>query len=156
MLTRQNEILLKVMEQLNGVSKIEALDILQKVEELLFEFESPIQIHLINTILKTSAVQNGHIVSTEHGYCYLEDDCYWIKVYRPLTRSKRYTYYFIPLESHEPLLFDNEGIINAFRGTPIEPRIKAFIKDHHVTKRNRTTGRLVLIELLDKIDANRY
>ncbi|WP_271785507.1 hypothetical protein, partial [Aquimarina algiphila] len=68
--------------QFDGMSKIEVYDILQKIESLLLDFSTPIQFTEIKNALEASSRKDNVTAVDEYGYCYLEDECQYLKIYK--------------------------------------------------------------------------
>ena len=156
MTTYQDKILKKCVKQFDGMTKIDAYDILYKIESLLIEESSPIEYKSIEkTIEKAYDIKNVLPVGS-HSYCYLEDQCHYMQIYT--FRSEYPTFlggertYFTIYNNYQMMPFDNKAVKEAFKDTNIGYILDDFLKDNHVKKRNTKTNRFVLLELFDQID----
>ncbi|WP_281989692.1 hypothetical protein [Aquimarina aggregata] len=153
MITYQEKIMQNVIRQFDGVSKLDAYDILHKIESLLIDFSTPIQCKEI----KKSILSTAEITPIkDSGYCYLEDECQYLSVYNlkslfPSLFGIENLYFTLPCQ-YELIAFDNRNIEEVFSNTHLKAVIKHFLKKNHVRKRNPKTKRLLLLELLDTID----
>lgn len=159
MLTYQDEILQKVLKQFDGLAKIDAYDLLQKVEILLQGQKSPIEYRCIRKELDQQFFKNEMITIGKSGYCYLVDYCYFIKIYKfrsvffPITTSNNL--YYTLYHDYKMKRLTNRNIIETFQNTHLRYVIHHFIKDNNVSKKNSKTKRLLLLELLDQVDSER-
>ena len=159
MLTYQDEILQKVLKQFDGLAKIDAYDLLQKVEILLQGQKSPIEYRCVIKELDKQFFKNEMITIGKSGYCYLMDYCHFIKVYEfrsaffPFT--KRNNLYYTLYHDYKMKRLTNKNIIETFENTHLRYVIHHFLKDNQVQKKNSKTNRLLLLELLDQVDPKR-
>ncbi len=156
MFTYEDKILQKVVKQLDGLTKLEAYDILHKVEALLVNFNTPIQFKNIKTSIESS-YQKGNIIGVDnYGYCYLEDRCHYINIYKITSIFPEFlvgeNLYFTVPGQYELVAFDNRNLEETFCNMHLTTVIHQFLKNNHAKKRNPRTKRLLLLELLDKID----
>ncbi|WP_271784934.1 hypothetical protein [Aquimarina algiphila] len=156
MITYQDKIVQNITKQFDGMSKIEVYDILQKIESLLLDFNTPIQFKEIKNALETSSRKNNVTAVDEYGYCYLDDCCQYLNIYKikslfPTFLGGESLYFTIPGQ-YELIHYDNRNIEEAFSNMHLEPIVSHFLKYNPVKKRNPKTKRLLLLELFDQID----
>ncbi|KAA1244504.1 hypothetical protein [Aquimarina sp. RZ0] len=156
MLPYEDDILQKVLRQLDGITKLEALDILHKIEILLKDQRSPIEYRNLKQAQNRLFLKNAMIPIGKNGYCYLIDYCHFIKVYQfqsifPCFHSMKSLYY---TQYNEPTVqfLNNKNIEETFNGTHLKYVIREFLKDNKAKDRNSKTNRLLLLELLDQVD----
>lgn len=154
MISYEKRILLRIIEQLDGLSKYEAYDILQQTEMLINNFKNPIQSNEIkNFFLKEENIISKMIYNK--GPYELEDQCHYLSIYRLKTENGHTTdpdMYFRLSKDGEFHLYNAEILQAAFNHTHLKYSISHFIKDNNILKRNSKTDRLLLLELLDQID----
>ncbi len=156
MLTYQDEILQKVLKQFDGLTKIDAYDLLQKVEVLLQGQKSPIEYQCIKNELSKQFFNKEMIAIGKSGYCYLMDYCHFIKIYEfrsvffPFTT--RNNLFYTLSQDYKMKRLTNKNIIETFENTHLRYVIDYFLKDNRVHKKNSKTNRLLLLELLDQVD----
>ncbi|WP_027392959.1 hypothetical protein [Aquimarina latercula] len=159
MITYEDEILQKVLKQFDGLAKIDAYDLLQKVEILLQGQKSPIEYRSIRKELDKQFFKNEMITIGKSGYCYLVDYCHFIKIYKfksaffPFTT--RNSFYYTLYHDYKMKQLTNKNIIETFKNTHLRYVIHHFLKDNRVQKKNSKTNRLLLLELLDEVDPER-
>lgn len=147
------------MQHFEGMQKIEVFDLLHKMEILLFYTSSPITkdsiIQIINSGLDGSrdvdpfqftVLPNGNfcefIGSNDWLHIYQENKRGWMK-WSPFT-----TYYFktkyAPLEL---LPLTKKKLLENLENTPEVSKVVIFLKQHRVSKKNKKTDRLLLLDL---------
>ncbi|MBQ4818859.1 hypothetical protein [Aquimarina sp. MMG016] len=155
----ENYSLYKIMQHFEGMQKIEVFDLLHKMEILLFYTSSPITkdsiIQIINSGLDGSrdvdpfqftVLPNGNfcefIGSNDWLHIYQENKRGWMK-WSPFT-----TYYFktkyAPLEL---LPLTKKKLLENLENTPEVSKVVIFLKQHRVSKKNKKTDRLLLLDL---------
>lgn len=160
MLTHQDHMIQKVLQLFDGMTKIEAFDILHQIEILLNEQTSPIQFNRIKMAQEKLFLKNAILPVGNQGYCYLIDDCNYLKVYEfkstvPTFITGKTIYYTLPNE-HKLKPLTNQNMEDTFKNTHLKYVILQFLKDNKVSKRNSRTKRLLLMELLDQIDPKNF
>ncbi|KAA1239371.1 hypothetical protein [Aquimarina sp. RZ0] len=160
MLAHEDEILQKVLKQFDGIPKIEAFDILHKIEILLKDQQSPIQYKDIKNKEEQSFIKNAVVPIGKSGYCYLIDYCHFIKVYKfksiyPCFSAMGFLYYAVYNEPTVHFL-NKKNIEETFKDTYLKYVIREFLKDNKVKDRNSKTNRLLLLELLDQVDPEHH
>ena len=81
MITYEHKILQKVLKQFDGMTKIDAFDLLQKIEVLLQGQSSPIQYEHLKMKMDKNFIQNAVVPIGNSGYCYLVDSSHRLKIY---------------------------------------------------------------------------
>ncbi len=156
MITYQEKIVQNITRQFDGMSKIEVYDILQKIESLLLDFSTPIQFTEIKNALEASSRKDNVTAVDEYGYCYLEDECQYLKIYKIKSLFSDFlggeSLYFTIPGQYELIHYDNRNIEEAFCNMHLAPIVSHFLKCNHAKKRNPKTKRLLLLELFDQID----
>ncbi|WP_299244088.1 hypothetical protein [uncultured Aquimarina sp.] len=152
--TYQEKIIANIIDQLDGLAKIEAFDLLQKIEGLLLDHPSPINATVFKKAARIEFMVKNAVSIGDREYCYLEDSCQFLWVYNYSNteiQSKEQLYFSLP-NTHEVNILDDNSLLECFKGSIIEKIIYEFIQTHLVVDRNPKTGRLLLLELLDKVD----
>jgi len=156
MLNYRDKTVLKVLKQMEGMSKIEAYDILQEIEILLCDQPSPISYEIIKEHQLQIAIKNNISSLMEHGYSYLMDSCQFLNVYCFTSNLPKFlggeSVYFTLKKNHNLIPLDRHNLKQTFMHTALKTIIDQFLLKHHAQKKNPKTGRLVLLELLDTID----
>ena len=157
MMTYEDKITLDVLKRFDGMSKIDVYDILHKIESLLLDTNTPIAYKTIKDRLEKNQFAKKSITAIDkNGYCYLEDHCQFMSVYR--IKSVFPTIlggsglFFTPREYYRLIPYTNEALQKAFSNTHLEVIINHFLKHHSAKQRNPKTKRLLLIELFNQID----
>ncbi|WP_062062577.1 hypothetical protein [Aquimarina longa] len=154
--TYQEKTILSVIKLFDGMYTYQVYDILQKIEELLCDYTSPIPYKDIKHAIETTSKKD--VITTIHSYgCYsLEDECQYIKIYTisPLlpTFLGEESIYFTTPKHPELTPYTNAEVQKTFANTHLEPILTHFFKTNNAKKRNPKTKRLILLELLDRID----
>ena len=156
MISYEHKILQKVLKQFDGMTKIDAFDLLQKIEVLLQGQSSPIQYEHLKMKMNKNFIQNAVVPIGNSGYCYLVDSSHRLKIYefRSLLSVGFLgkTLYYNTTNNHKLLPFTNENIKNTFDQTNLRYIIRQFLEENKVRKKNSKTKRLLLLELLDMVD----
>lgn len=156
MITHEEKVVQNVVKQFDGMSKLEAYDILLKIEMLLQDFSTPIQFKEIKKSID-DLYRKEHITAIDtYGYCYLEDQCQYMKVYKikslfPACFGGESLYFTVRGE-FELTSYTNQNIEDAYNNTHLEAIVSDFLQNSNAKKRNPKTKRLILLELLDHID----
>ena len=156
MISYEDKILQKVLKQFDGMTKIEAFDVLHKIEVLLNGQQSPIQYEYLKMTLDKQFLKNAILPIGNQGYCFLSDYCQYLKVYEfkpstPISILGSSLYYSLS-NKQELIPLRNQNIKDSFKNTHLKYIIQQFLKDNNVKKRNSKTKRLLLLELLDQVD----
>ncbi len=156
MTTYQDKVLKKCMKQFDGMTKIDAYDILHKIETLLIGQESPIEFKSIEKTIENSYDLKNILPINSSTYCYLEDECYYINVYTFKSKYPPFLgggdRYFTLRNGYKMFPFDNKHIEEVFESMNIGYIIREFLKENNVRSRNPKTNRFLLLELFDQID----
>ncbi|WP_103072678.1 hypothetical protein [Aquimarina sediminis] len=156
MITHEEKIIQNVVRQFDGMLKIEVYDILYKIESLLSGFSSPIQFKQIKKSIDNTIDKEHFIAIDAYGYCYLEDECQYLKVFRiksllPVCLGGELLYFTTPGQ-YELTSYTNQNLEETFSNMHLQTIIAQFLKYNNAKKRNPKTRRLLLLELLDQID----
>lgn len=159
MISYEDKVLQKVLKQFDGMTKIEAFDVLHKIEVLLNGQQSPIQYEYLKMTLDKQFLQNAVLPVGNQGYCFLSDYCQYLKVYEfkptiPINILGSSWYYSLS-NKQELIPLTNQNVKSTFSDTHLKYIIQQFLKDNNVQKRNSKTKRLLLLELLDQVDPQR-
>ena len=147
----------KILTQFEGMPKIEVFDILHKIEVLLYYARGPLTRATIKNMLDAEVVTDQEIdpfhftILPNGNFCEFIDSNCWLHIYkeqkRGLWRLPVFdTYYFktkyAPLEL-VPLTRKNlsNHLENKWEATPV----KAFLKTHHPTDRDKRTGKFLVL-----------
>ncbi|MEW7278826.1 hypothetical protein ABW636_09535 [Aquimarina sp. 2201CG1-2-11] len=156
MITYEDKIILDVLKRFDGMHKIDAYDILHKIEIVLADLGSPIAYNSIKKKLEITQTKNNIVAINKGGYCYLEDHCHFISVYR--IKSVFPTFlggsglFFTTREQYRLIPYTDKEVRKAFDTTHIKIIVCNFLNHHTAKKRNPKTKRLLLLELFDQID----
>ncbi|WP_062055984.1 hypothetical protein [Aquimarina longa] len=156
MITHQEKTIQNVIKLFDGMYKYEVYDILQKIEELLLNFASPIQFKEIKQAIETRFKKEPITAVDSYGYCYLDDECQYMKIYKikscfPIFLGGESTYFTTTI--HQELTpYTTDDLQEAFMGTHLEIVLQHFLKHTNPKNRNPKTKRLLLLEYLDQID----
>ncbi len=156
MITHEEKIVQNVVKQFDGMSKIEAYDILHRIEGLLHDFSTPIQFTEIKKALDNSYMSTNITPIDDYGYCCLEDQCQYLSIYKiksifPAFLGGEPLYFTVPGQ-YELIAYTNRNIEETFCNMHLEVLVHYFLKNNNVKKRNPKTKRLLLLELFDQID----
>ncbi|WP_027393512.1 hypothetical protein [Aquimarina latercula] len=154
MSTYQEKIIANIIDQLDGLAKIEAFDLLQKIEGLLLDHPSPVNATIFKKTARIEFIIKNAVSIGDREYCYLDDSCQFLLIYNYSNteiQSKEQLYFSRP-STHEVHILDKNSLLECFKGSIIENIIYEFTQTHLVLDRNPKTGRLLLLELLDKVD----
>ncbi len=157
MMTYEDKITLAVLKRFDGMSKIDVYDILHKIESLLLDTNTPIAYKTIKDRLEKKQVAKKSITAIDkNGYCYLEDHCQFMNVYRIKSVFPAILggsgLFFTPWEHYRLIPYTNIELQKAFSNTRLEVIIDHFLKHHSAKQRNPKTKRLLLVELFNQID----
>lgn len=156
MLSYEDKILNKVLKQFDGLTKLQIFDLLQRIEALLVYQKSPVQFSTLQKSLIQVSNKKVLFPLSDDGYAYLDDSCRYIDIYRiktifsPLLGGGNI--YFSKSKDSQINLLNDKNLIEAFDNTPLKNSIHQFLQEHRIKKRNPKTRRLLLLDILDKID----
>ncbi len=156
MISYDERVLVQVLKQFEGMTKIKVYDILQKIEEILIHHESPIKLSTYDESLHKIYTSKNALPIGEYGFCYVEDQCDYICIIKiktliPKILGGENTYFTKGMDG-VILPFTSKNIKKAFEDTHLKNHIYDFLKTNHLKKRNPKTKRLIIMEILDTID----
>ncbi len=156
MISHEDKIIYDVLKRFDGMHKIDICDVLQKIEMLLVELHTPIDGKSLKKELLFRFAKEQLTAIDKNGYCYLEDHCQFLKVYRiksvfPKLFVREELFFTTPQE-YRLIPYTEKHIQEAFSHSPVRAIIADFLQQHSITKRNPKTKRLLLIELFYEID----
>lgn len=151
--------LFKVMQNFEGMNKLDVFDILHKIEVLLFYTKSPITREGIVKIINSEIDSKNDVdplqftILPNGNFCEFVGANDWLHIYKEQKRGiLQYelfdTYYFktkyAPLELSK---LTKKNLLNYLENTPEETRIIQFLKSTSITKKDKTTGKLLLLNV---------
>ena len=154
---KEHQVLLKVMKNFEGMNKLDVLDMLQKIEVLLFYASSPINKYSIKCIIEADLDQNKNIdpfhftILPNGNFCEFVGSNSWLHLYKEQRRGIfRFSifdrYYFktkyAPLEL---LRLTKRNLLENTENTAKEDTIKTFLKKHKPNQKEVHSGNLVLL-----------
>ncbi len=156
MINHEDKIIYDVLKRFDGMHKIDICDVLHKIEMLLTDLTTPIDYGNLKKELLFKYAKEHITAIDKNGYCYLEDHCQFMKVYRiksvfPILFVRQELFFTTPQE-YRLIPYTATHIRSTFCNTPVYPMIADFLQQHSITKRNPKTKRLLLIELFNQID----
>ncbi|WP_438710233.1 hypothetical protein ACSTS3_14175 [Aquimarina muelleri] len=156
MITHQDQIIQNLFKQVNGMEKIEVYDMLLKIETMLRDIKSPIQYDEIKKRIENTSKKSNVSAVDSSGYCYLYDQCQYIKIYKiktllPNFLGGEYLYFITPWQL-KLMEYTKDNLQSTFAETHLEAVMSVFLQRDKVKSKNPVTGRLRLLELLDQID----
>ncbi len=156
MISHEDKIIYDVLKRFEGMSKTDVYDILHKIESLLLGVTTPIEHRNIKKRLEATTYKNNIVAINKNGYCYLEDHCQFMKVYRiksvfPTLFVRQLLFFTTPKE-YRLIPYTAKQVQETFCNSPTHTTITDFLQNHSITKRNPKTKRLLLLELLDQVD----
>ena len=155
---KEQQLLYKVMQNFEGMQKIEVFDILHKIEVLLYYAKGPLHLdHLKQIIVSNTSEVNqinpfGFTILPNGNFCELEDSNDWIYIYKEVKRGFGYwnpytTYYFKTTNApFELLKLTKNNLLENLENTPKELAVKNFLKANKIKKKT-SKGELLLLEL---------
>jgi len=148
-----------IIKQFNGLKKVEAYELISKIETVLYFAPNPINFYDDHEITSYTATKNINIdpfqftilPNGNFGEFLGQND--FIQVYKEHRRIvpnwKIFnTYYFT--SKHYPLEFiklTKNNILTSTKGTNEEERFKGFLKESKVDKKHLITGRLLILDV---------
>ncbi|WP_010181351.1 hypothetical protein [Aquimarina agarilytica] len=155
----EHHLLLKVMKNFEGMNKIDVFDMLQKIEVLLFYASSPITKYSIKSIIEADLDQKKdvdpfHFTILPNGnFCEFKGSNAWLHLYQEKRRgifrfSLFNRYYFktkyAPLEL---LILNKRNLLENIENTPLESKVKIFLKKHRPAEKDAITDRFLILDL---------
>ena len=150
MLNFQQQKLLQLLKQVEGLSKIEIYDLIYHMESLLLSVSSPSDGRQVEKRLSKEALSNV-LSFNDYEYYYRLDsatllDIYRLKSLNPLSMFGD-RFYFVSCFNKTPLPLTRGNIEQTFKRTVQAPHIHNFLKQYKVTSKNPLTHRFRIIEL---------
>jgi len=154
----QKKLLYKIAKKLNGLNKVEAYEITQKLETLLFYATSTIEVSNLEKIISSRVIESEEIdpfhftILPNGNFCEFDGSNDWLHIYK---ENKRYipnwlmfnTYYFktkyAPLEL---LKLTKKNLLENLENTNNEQKIREYLKKNSITRRDIITDKLVILE----------
>ncbi|WP_378181989.1 hypothetical protein [Aquimarina sp. SS2-1] len=156
---QEQQLLYKVMQNFEGMQKIEVFDVLHKIEILLFQTKSPITREGIARIINSEIDRNKDVdplqftILPNGNFCEFVGSNTWIHIYKEQKRGLlNYglleTYYFktkyAPLELSK---LTKRNLLEYIQDTPEEHKVKQFLQSHRISKKDMMTNKLLLLSL---------
>ena len=156
---KQQQLVYKVMQHFEGMQKIEVFDLLHRIEILLYYTKSPINNTQIRQIISSNIGQEngidpfGFTILPNGNFCEFVGSNDWIHIYKEVKRgfgswNPMTTYYFktkyAPLEL---LKLTNKNLLENIHNTDHEIHLAKFLATHKISKKDRVTGKLLLLEI---------
>ena len=156
---KEQELILEVLKLFEGMNKIDVLDILHKMEVLLFYTKSPITkesiAKIINADLEStfSSELAQYTLLPSGNFCEFLGSNDWIHIYKeqkqgllklPFTNTYYFKTKYAPLELTK---FTKKNILETVKGTPEELKVKQHLKHHRITKKNSSTKMLLILDI---------
>jgi len=155
----QDKILSTIINQFNGLKKVEAFDLVSKLERLLAHAPNPIHISDIETHNLANYEETTHHIDPfqftllpngNFGELLGSNDI--MQVYKEHKKALPSwnifnSYYFS--SKYYPLEFNKltkTNVLSHLKGTKEEERFKTFLKKHSVNKRNTINGKLMILD----------
>ncbi len=156
MISHEDKIIYDVLKRFDGMHKIDICDVLHKIEVLLSGLSTPLDYAKIKKELPYSYPKQNVTAIDKNGYCYLEDHCHFMKVYRVTSVFPTFLIghdlCFTTQEQDKLTPYTNKNIRLAFQDSPLQVIVDHFLKNNAAKKKNPKTKRLLLLELFDQID----
>ncbi len=156
MYTYKDNIVKSVIQQLEGLSKLEVYDLCSTLEALLLHQTSLIEADKLIQHYEQQFIAKRCLKKTEKGCYYLYDRCLYIKVYKyhsfvyPNILFEN-TLYFTLSDDAQNYSFTKENLLTHLTHKTVQAPLAAFLVKYKPTKRNPKTKRLFLMDLLDMI-----
>lgn len=152
------QLLNKVLQNFEGMQKIDSFNLLHKIEVLLFYAKTPLTIENINEILDSSIdpleIDPFQMCVLPNGnFCEFIGSNNWLHIYKEyrkgLDRLKiRPSYYYrtkyAPLEL---LKLTKKNISESVANTDIASEVALFLKNNKVTKKDIIANKILLLEV---------
>jgi len=155
----QKKLLCKIAKKLNGLNKVEAYEITQKLETLLFYSESTIEISALKKIISSRVIETEEIdpfhftILPNGNFCEFDGSNDWLHIYK---ENKRYipnwsifnTYYFktkyAPLEL---LKLTKKNLLETLQRTDKGQEIQDYLRINSIIKKDIITDKLLILDL---------
>jgi len=160
----EQQLLYKVMRNFEGMQKIEAFDILHKIEVLLFYAKSPLNNTQVKKIIQSDGEISAEIdpfqftILPNGNFCEFIGSNDWIHIYKEIRRGlgRLYpfpSYYFktkyAPLELRK---LTEKQLLENVCNSPHEMSIQNFLKKNRLQKRDPATRKLVLLRVSTELE----
>ncbi|WP_109437884.1 hypothetical protein [Aquimarina sp. AU119] len=158
-MSKEYHIIRKVIKHFSGLNKLEAFDILQKMEVVLYYASSPINTEnlkqiILSDIEKVDWIDPFHFTFLPNGNpCEFIGSNKWLQVYQennrflpdwPIFRTYYYKTVYAPLELRK---LTRKNLQESLEGKSKEQNVREFLNNHRVTKRDIVTDHLLLLDL---------
>ncbi|TSE03734.1 hypothetical protein [Aquimarina algiphila] len=158
-MSKEYSTMLKVLKHFSGLNKLDAFDLLHKMEVTLFYASSPISTKnlkqiILSDIEKVDWIDPFHFTFLPNGnLCEFVGSNEWLQVYKEKNKflpdwAMFRVYYFktvyAPLELRK---LTRKNLLGMIRGKDKEKEIQEFLKQHSITMTNKITNRLLLLDL---------
>lgn len=155
----EQRLLYRVIQNFEGMQKIDVFDALQKIEVLLFYASSPLNAKDIKQIIlsdieKVDEIDPFHFTFLPNGnLCEFVESNEWLQIYKENNRflpdwEVFRTYYFKTV--YAPLKLKKltrKNLLENLDGKSQEKNVKEFLKKYRIPKKDIITGRLLLLDL---------
>ena len=152
-------ILYKIAKNFEGMQKIEVFDVLHKMEVLLFYASSPVSKDNVRKILKSDIDNQSDIdpfyftILPNGNLCEYIGSNNWLHIYQENNKflpdwGLFRIYYFKTI--HSPIQLKKltkKNLQENVKGKYMEREVSNFLEKYTVTKRNRITNSLLLLEI---------
>ena len=155
MLNFQQQKLLQLLKQVEGLSKIEIYDLIYHMESLLLSISSPLDGRQVEKRLSKEALSNVTIFNG-HEYYYRLDSTTLLELYirrsfNPL-KILKYRLYFVSCFNRSPLPLNKRNIETTFKHTTRKQYITSYLEQYGATSKNPISNRYRIIELFLSIE----
>jgi len=155
----QEQLLCKIAKKLNGLSKVEAYEITQKLETLLFYAASPLDVTALEKIISSKVIETEEVdpfhftILPNGNFCEFDGSNDWLHIYK---ENKRFlpnwsvftTYYFktkfAPLEL---VKLTKKNMLENIANTDNEQEILEFLKTNTIAKKDIITDKLLILDV---------
>ena len=155
MLNFQQQKLLQLLKQVEGLSKIEIYDLIYHMESLLLSVSSPLDGRQVEKKLSKEALSNV-LSFNDYEYYYRLDSTTLLDIYKRKSLNPLNVFgdrlYFISCFNKIPFPLTRQHIEKTFKQTAQAPHIHNFLKQYKVTSKNPLTHRFRIIELFLSIE----
>ena len=153
----ENQLLLKVIKNFQGIDKIDVFDLLHKIEVLLYYVSSPLQKEQLQKIIEADSTLDKNIdpfyftILPNGNFCECVGSNNWLHIYKEQKRglmrlSPFDTYYFktkyAPLEL---LKLTRKNLLENLENTWEETPVKAFLKQYQPVAKDPVTDSFLIL-----------
>ncbi|WP_103866721.1 hypothetical protein [Aquimarina sp. I32.4] len=156
---KQHLLMLKVLKHFAGLNKLDAFDLLQKMEVTLFYTTNPITVKNIKQVLSTNNEKIGwidpfHFTFLPNGnLCEFVGSNKWIQIYKEKNRVlpdweifNRY-YYKTAYAPIDLLKLNRKNLLESIEGKTQETNVKEFLTQYRITQKDNIYNRLLLLDI---------